>query len=551
MVISLSSLTFQNISYALIFSEYAMDRLELTEKEFLFALGKLMPKLNIDELLALEDFFLKKGDEYTVGVDQWKNIKARCYEMYPEFEEKNFLDLPADLKRKIVLEWKSNEYGKQYYYFISLIALSNGKLSKSKIDTLFQIANYYHIPRELASDILRDTSSHNNEILRMLSNMGSKARVLSYLYTVRLMFENEHKLFEIEKNFLKSVKKSYKLEFMGTDFWKDYLAMKEGNPEFYKVKLGPDSFKRLVAVITILRFVNDDNIPENDKADFNLNTESVDSELPSLGFEREDIVKLGKERTMENFDKILHTLSNSELIILLIKLLKISWQDDEEFSQSEALCIKAVVSQIEAREEITENGDGAYAHFVSFLLRNPSYIKYRDGDDVRRLNDVLKRNMTLPRSLRLLVYAVEATLNTEGIEVTERDLKSVVEILTSDEEIINQIIDDCFEKNDSQAEKNHLLLSLMKVEYALENKITPATTQTIMKILDSLPAPESHEKNFVCYFMLRGMYTDKKLDKKELDFFDSIIKKTGANQAIIDTYKNYLYLESGVPFGEN
>lgn len=553
MLLNPHKLNFNQIAFTLLFLGESYEKFDMTKKEFLDSLGAVLTRLNVDQLLAFKDFYTQEDDKYFVTEQQWKNMKDEIVRMSPGFSNKGYQELSDEEKEVFKASWKEKTDYYEKFLLITISALASNKITEKKIDQLYQTADSIGLAKGFAQELLIQFSTHNRDILRMLSNMSSRARVLSYLYTVQLFLKNENKLFDKEKDFLKNVRKAYNLEFAGTQFWSEYLSYRSQDESFYERNLGENSLKRFIAVMSILIHVKDDpmqkvlnKLAENEKLDAGNLKETLDE----MGIKTSDIEKVQKEQRDEDYIYILEKLNTKEIVHVLNIFLYDSWQD-KNISDGEIKILNILSGLLNSRDEQIEGADTLYLLFLSVLLQNLDLCQYEDGKVVKKLNKVLSKYIKRKAPLRLMIYALETFQNANGVEYTEEELRAVLDLLTDKDELKNTIIKDCLHSETPQAQKRYLLLSLMKVEYLLKNEPSESVAQTIINQLESLPTPEIAERNFVAYFMLRGMYTDQKLDEKEMEYFDQVKNEINASDLVTQAYKDFLYLETGIKFDNN
>lgn len=539
-------LSLKQIGFVIIFLDENHRSLDLTREELLKSIPKILPLLNIDSLLSLKDFYTMKEDGYEVSDKQFSNILEEIRNRHPEFEKINYDSLDRSEKSEFLNDFKEDVSPLSSFFLISVAALSDKQLTRDKVEKLFNISNYFSIQKEDALGVLRSVSEHNNEILELVSSMSTHTRVLSYLYTVRLMLENGLEIFEEEREFLKNVKESYNLKFDKTDFWKNYLGIMSNFDHYYEDLIGERSKARIGAVHGCMNFVNEKDGPALAKVLTVKREEGLDEVLDELNISNDNLVNI-----LENFDdekiKVLYRkLTTKECLYIFVNYLTKCMRDNT-FEPIEIRLTKVLASEIKARGEKVEDGDIFYLTFLRLVMVSEAFRKINDGDFVREMNKFLKNATNTLVPIRMMFYTVETDLNSKDIYLTKDELKSVAELLEIPDEQTDAIISDCINDKTPSAQKHRLLMSLMQVEFLLENKKLPESlTKKIMKIIDGINPPEDYEDNAIVYFMLKGMYSDKKIDQKEIDYFTSVIKRIDASDEVVETFMNYLYLETGI-----
>lgn len=449
------------------------------------------------------------------------------------------------------LESKKNE--EKVYYFLNFLSINakhtlfrwiaeihlESDLTSSKLNMLYTLAQDLGVSRKDAVKTLKAISTHSEEVYRMINGMTSRAKILSYLYTVLTFIKSGNHIDGIEKKALQDLKKSYGIDYDDKVFWTNYLDIIEGRSEGIVFDDIEAEIAPFLAALTLLCF-EDNEIHPNE----------LNCILPILKRFNKDKSYLKETafayRDIELKD-ILNGISFKGLIYLLINCLHLSWTD-KRVTTEEFGFFKTLTTLIKEKNKVTDNADELYIIFLQILFENPDFCLRNEGKDAKAMNKFMTSVLSLSVPIRTILFFIETFLNAKGIQHDKKTLLTILSTLDIDDVEKTEIISDCLESNSDESVKRLMLLAIMKLEYVLKNDSDENMIETIVDIIEQLPEPSDFEKSSIVFFIMKAILLDRSIENEEKEYFEDLALKINADQDLIRKFSLILFLETAVKF---
>lgn len=530
-----SKMTFNDIAGTMMLINECLGDLSISKAVMLNYFFKVFNDYPSDQTELIRQYF----DANNLSEKQWDHIVVTIGKTIPDFHGTVLRPMSHEAKKTHFLQFVDHKRRYTLLRQCAEMLLEDQDLTSKKISNLYLFAKDLGIQNRESTPILQGVSSHHDKILRMLNNMTSRSKVLSYLYTVQTFIKSGHHVDGKEKDAIMNLRTSYKLDYGNRVFWNEYLGILEGIQESFKFEEAQNELPRIFAAFTLLLFEDDD-----------LNEQELKCLYKALKEFNQD--KEFLKNAMNDFkgvplEEIISELSPRALVLLMIKCFYFAWADGN-ISKEEFKVFGTISKEIKNRNVVLEDADSYYILFLQFLFEHPEFCLRNEGRDAVAMNRFFKKIIPTKIPFRTTMFFIESFLNTRGIEHDEGTLKTILNCLEIEEDEIPDIIQDCLDQESTGAQKRYMLLGLMKVEYLLHNKYSAKLLNSILEVFEYLPSPTLLEKNCVAYFILRAILFDKEIDEEEKDFFEEIAFEMKVDQEIIRKYTIYLFLETAVKY---
>lgn len=468
----------------------------------------------------------------------WHILRKKHLESDEVFDTKSLESKKNEEKVYYFINFLSIKAKHTLFRWISEIHLESG-LTSSKLNMLYTLTQDLGVSRKDAVKTLKAISTHSEEVYRMINGMTSRAKILSYLYTVLTFIKSGNHIDGIEKKALQDLKKSYGIDYDDKVFWTNYLDIIEGRSEGLVFDDIEAEIAPFLAALTLLCF-EDNEIHPNE----------LNCILPILKRFNKDKSYLKETafayRDIELKD-ILNGISFKGLIYLLINCLHLSWAD-KRVTTEEFGFFKTLTTIIKEKNKVTDNADELYIIFLQFVFENPDFCLRNEGKDAKAMNQFMTSVLSLSVPIRTILFFIETFLNAKGIQHDKRTLLAILSTLEIEDVEKTEIISDCLESNSDESVKRLMLLAIMKLEYVLKNDSDEKMIETIVDIIEQLPEPSDFEKSSIVFFIMKAILLDSSIQKEEKEYFEEIALKINADQDLIRKFSVILFLETAVKF---
>jgi hypothetical protein len=536
-------MSFSNIDllHFYLFTKYHLTVLRISESEWSDYLRGILPLFSDKALEPFSKYFVINRMNNTVEQknEAWLRFDSYFGKSFNESTDIEFFNLSATdqslyIKERIQLDLKPT-----MLKHLCKLTLNKHKIGPASVDALYKVAASIGLRTSAAIDVFKRASNSQDETLRLIENMDQTTQIYSYLYSLKVLLENDNLIDNFEKKSLISLKKQFSIEINGSAFWREYISILEEN---YKRVDYIDEKKELLAVFAAFNL-----IAFEDRSLSRQEREFIHSNLESFNLNKTDLSGL-KDFEGRNLDSILSDLTVKGRVFLVIKSLELILAD-REISDSEAEAISGMLKNIiESKNEI-KDAEELYLLFIHTVMNNPSLSKFKEGEFLGAINALLKNALSYDRDLTKTFYLVETFLNSRGIHLDEKTLKTIFMSLGLSESESSYLVNDCLRKSGLKVDKTNMLLAVLKAEVLLtEDSVSPIYIAQLRSVLEKIPAPGSYEKNAITYFVLRSILLDSEIQDNEVQFFEELTFSMRVDQSVIYKFISSLYFETAIRF---
>jgi hypothetical protein len=506
-------------------------------------------------ITVLKDFNQEELKPYFRYVDNvqplinsknWHEIKKHAEKTLNVPTDYDFVNQSDEEKVRYYLKYFPINKRPTLFRHVAEIALNGNKLNKKVVDKLYQFGNSMALSKPQTSYILTRVSSHTDDLIKELSLMTTKGKVLAYLCTVQAFLQSGLEITGSEKKAIMDLRASYNLNFSDWNFWDEYLRILEGDKEVIDVDDCQEEMPRLFAAFScVASEAVVDNVVTGEKVfDYEVK-EEIQELIEMFGLKEKDVEHVGKFKG-QHFTEIVSELSDRAIVFLLIKSLYIVWAD-ERIKKSEAEFISLIVDTIRERDFVLQESGSFYLLFLQFLFENVDFVEDKP-EQATKINKFFREIITFRTPIKTIVFFIESFFNGRGVNHQEPELRKILNCLDVDEFEMDEIVRECLDETSEANEKKTMLHLVMKVEYLLRNKPSKELNAEINELFKKIHKPNISEKNLIGYFILKSLLLDENLTDDERAFFEDIAFQLKVDQEVMQRYTIFLFLETAVRY---